>query len=186
MVSPLRDSPLLSKPSLSNPDPSKPDISSSDADRLRASRAPDRGLRIAAVGLRPPEAVNDDLQRLESSVEWLKRQAMIVRPNTGHRAGQENLRLPRAVQLPPISGLPAVGANSGRKREVFGVAPPLAGERLQVPPPRRHRHSLRGALCLLVAGAIAGSIAYRVSAGGLLSAWEPAQAASLARRCPSR
>jgi hypothetical protein len=182
MVSPLRNSPLFSKPDLSNPDPSNPDLSNPDADHLRASRAPDRGLRIAAVGLRSPEADNDDLQRLESSVEWLKRQAMIVRPETGQRTGQENLHLPRAVQLPPISGLPAVGANSGRKREVFGVAPPLACERLQAPPRRRHRHGLRGALCLLVAGAIAGSVAYRVSAGGLLSAWEPAQAASLARR----
>jgi hypothetical protein len=172
MVSPLRNSPLLSNPDISNP----------DADHPRASRAPDRGLRIAAVGLRPPEAGNDDLQRLESSVEWLKRQAMIVRPETGHRTGQEKLRLPRAVQLSPISGLPAVGENSGHKREVFGVAPPLPYERLQLPSRRRHRRNLRGALCLLVACVIAGSIAYHVSAGGLPSAWEPAHAASLARR----
>jgi hypothetical protein len=171
MVSPLRNTPLLSNPNLSNP----------DADHPRVSRAPDRGLRIAAVGLRPPEAGNDDLQRLESSVEWLKRQAMMVRPETGHRTGQQNLRLPRAVQLSPISGLPAVGENSDHTREVFGVAPPLAYERLQLPPRRWHRHNLRGALCLLVACVIAGSVAYRVSAGGLLSAWEPAQAASLRR-----
>jgi hypothetical protein len=179
MVSPLRNSPLLSNPLLSKPDPWNSDISKPDADHPRASRAPDSGLRISAVGLRPPQAGNDDLQRLESSVEWLKRQAMMVRPDTGHRLGQENLRLPRAVQLSPISGLPAVGEDSDHKREVFGVAPPLPSERLQLPPHRRHRRNLRGALCLLVATVIAGSIAYHVSAGGLLSAWEPAQAASL-------
>jgi hypothetical protein len=43
----------------------------------------------------------------------------------------------------------------------------------------RRRHSLRGALFFLVGSLIAGSIVYHFSAESLLSAWDPAQAASL-------
>jgi hypothetical protein len=151
------------------------------AGRFPPSRAPDRGHRLAAEEPRPPAAGNDDLQRLESSVAWLKREGMIARLAAEPRGREAHRRLPRAVQLPPIPGIPPVGTEgSGHTREVFAVAPPLACERLPLPPSRRqHRRNLRGAVCLLIASAIVGSIAYHVSAGGLLSAWEPAQAASL-------
>jgi hypothetical protein len=149
------------------------------ADRLQPSQTPDLRQWLTAVESRLGETGSDDLQRLESTVAWLKRESMIVRAETGCRTREVNPRLPRAFQLPPIAGLPPASAEgSARKPEPFVVAPPLACDRLQ-PPRRRRRRNLRGALCLLIAGVIVGSIAYRVSAGGLLSAWEPAQAASL-------
>jgi hypothetical protein len=138
-----------------------------DAAHVRPSRASDRRRRPAS--LRSDEAAGtDDLQRLESIIAWLQHEGGIARPEGGPRAQQEIRRLPRAGQLRPVSGIS------------LRVAPPLACERLQLPPPRRqHRNNLRGALCLLIASVIAGSIAYHLSAGGLLSAWEPAQAAFL-------
>jgi hypothetical protein len=151
MVSPLRNSPDPLDPAAAHP---------------RPSRASDRRPRPAP--LRSESAAgSDDLQRLESSIAWLQ-----------HEARQ---RLPRAGQLPPVSGISAVHADGAASpRETFRVAPPLACERLQLPPPRRQlRNDLRGALWLMIACVIAGSIAYQVSAGGLLSAWEPAQAAFL-------
>jgi hypothetical protein len=149
------------------------------ADRLPSSQTPDLRQWLTAVVSRLGETGSDDLQRLESTVAWLKRESMIVRAETGCRTREGNRRLPRAVPLPPIPGLPVVGAeSSGRKPEIFAVAPPLPCDRLQ-PPRRRHRRNLRGALWLSIAGVIVGSIAYHVSAGELLSAWEPAQAASL-------
>jgi hypothetical protein len=173
MVSPLR----ASLDSLNDP-------SNSAAGRLPPSRASDRRRWLAAGQPRPSETGNDDLQRLESSVAWLKREGMIARLATEPHARETNRRLPPAVQLPPIPGIPPVGAEgSGHTREVFGVAPPLACERLQLPlPKRQRRRNLRGAVCLLIATVIVGSIAYHVSTGGLLSASEPAQAASLLAR----
>ena len=167
MVSPLRHS----------PDPLDP-----KADHLRPSRAPDRRHRQAA-GRPRPDAVdrNDDLARLEASVDWLKREGMIARLAAEHRAPAEPRRLPRVSPLPPVSGIPPVDvAGSPRQRQTstFLLAPPLACERLQLQLPRR-RHRMRGALCLLIAGAIAGTIAYHMAAGRPFSAWGPAQAAAL-------
>ena len=165
-------SPLLASPEPWN-DPLNP-----AADRLPPSQTPNLRQWLAAVESRLGETGSDDLQRLESSVEWLKREGMIARLETGRRTRDGNRRLPPAIQLPPIAGLPpATAESSPRKPEIFALAPPRACDRLQ-PPRRRHRRDLRGALCLLIAGMIVGSIAYHVSAGGLLAS-EPAQAASL-------
>ena len=171
MVSPLRNSP--------DPDPT--------ADHLGSFRAPQRQRPHLAAepAARPPadEAAAADLRRLESSVQWLVRQGKMARGETEPDMRAEPRRLPRAAPLPPVPGIPPVQTEgSGRKADLssFRLAPPLARERLQVPR-RQHRHRLRGALCLLVAGVIAGSIAYHISAGGAFSAWEPAQASAFDR-----
>jgi hypothetical protein len=164
MVSPLRNS---------------PDPSVSEAVQIPPSRAPDRAPRPAAAEPSPDLASGDhDLQRLESSLTWLKRES--IRLEIGHRARGGIRRLPRAAQLPPVSVITAPAAEasprSSQGASPAEVAPPRAWERLQLPQARR-RHDLRGALGLLIAGVIAGSLAYHVASGGLLSASEPAQAA---------
>jgi hypothetical protein len=167
MVSPLRNS----------PDPCDP-----TADQL--PRVPHRRHPDAAAAPPPDQAAdNDDLRRLESSVQWLMRQGLNARLETQRHTHEENRRLPRATLLPPVPGIPPVRTeDSGRKADtsIFRLAPPLPRERLQLPR-RQHRDGLRGALCLLIASVIAGSIAYRVSAGGAFSASEPAQASALDR-----
>jgi hypothetical protein len=111
---------------------------------------------------------------------------MLARLEAGHRPPEEIRKLPRAALLPPVSGIPPVDIEgSGRRRETSTslLPPPPVGARVQVQlPRRRHRHGLRGALYLLIATVIAGAIAYHVSGDGLLSAWQPAQAASLQAR----
>jgi hypothetical protein len=172
-----------------------------DADHIRASQAPDREHEQATAEHRLERVVaDDDLQRLESSVQWLKRESMIARIETGPGAQEANRRLPRASQLPPASGIAAVAQygiapfvqsgiptfarteSSGHKRETgtFQVRPPRAFERLRPPPPPRQRRThLSGALFVLIAGVIAGSITYHIAAGGVFPAPEPAQAAPL-------
>jgi hypothetical protein len=154
------------------------------ADHLRPSSAANRERERATAGYGLAEPTSDgDLQRLEASVEWLEREARIVRADAGLRTQNQRVALPRAGRLPPVSGIPLVNAeNSFHRRETatFRVAPPLASERLQLPlPPRRHRRSLRGALFILIASTIVGSITYRVSVGGLFPASVLAQAAPL-------
>jgi hypothetical protein len=107
------------------------------------------------------EAAGDiDLARLESSLQWLQREGAVG-------------RLPRAVQLPPVSGLRPVSRDDSRPRnEQFingiRVPPSLAPERLRPPPPmRERRHNLRGPLRVLLAGAVAAPIAYYFSIGNL-------------------
>jgi hypothetical protein len=156
-----------------------------DADHIRASQAADREQEQATAEHRPDGAAGDDvLQRLESSVQWLKRECMIARIEAGPSAQEANRRLPRASQLPPASGIPpfAHAEGSGHKRDTstFQVRPPCASERLQLPPPpRQPRTHLSGALFVLIASVIAGSITYHIAAGGVFPAPEPAQAAPL-------
>jgi hypothetical protein len=154
-----------------------------DAGHFRAPQAPDREQEQATAERRPGGAAgDDDLQRLESSVQWLKRECMIARIETGLSVQKTNRRLPRASQLPPASGIAPAASTEGscRKRETsaFRVRPPLASERLQFPPlSRRHRTHLPGALFGLIASVIAGSIAYHITAGEVFPAPDPAQAA---------
>ncbi len=161
------------------------DASDLDAGHFRASQVPDREHEHATAELRPDGAAGDDgLQRLESSLQWLKRECMIARIETGPSARETNRRLPRAGQLPPASGIPPVvhaeGSGHRRERSIFQVRPPLASERLQPPPASRERRPhLPGALVVLIASVIAGSIGYHIAAGGVFPAPEPAQAAPL-------
>lgn len=163
MVSPLRTS----------PDPSDQGA----FHRLPPFPMPDCGHRHVGAGSRPDEAAgDDDLRRLEASLAWLKRESMVVGPQAGYR------RLPRAALLPPVSEIsPLNTAGSGGRGEptsIFVLAPPLRRDRLQLSR-RQARHRLRGAMYLLIAGVIAGSIVYHVSPTGVLSAWAPAQASAL-------
>jgi hypothetical protein len=172
MISPLRNS------------PDRPD---SSAHYFRPSGTPDRERPQQVAGSRPDAAAGaDDLARLESSIQWIKHEGMLARLEAGHRPPEEIRKLPRAALLPPVSGIPPVDIEgSGRRRETSTslLPPPPVGARVQVQlPRRRHRHGLRGALYLLIATVIAGAIAYHVSGDGLLSAWQPAQAASLQAR----
>ena len=152
---------------------------------LGSSRVPQRRRPHPAAipGAPPPDDAAADLQRLESSVQWLVRQGQMARLETGPGRRQEIRRLPRAMPLPPVPGLPPVQTEGpGHKTELaaFRLAPPPPRERLQ-PPRRRHRRAVRGALFLLAAGVIAGSIAYHISAGGAFSAWDPAHASAIDR-----
>jgi hypothetical protein len=136
---------------------------------------------IAGQSLGDPNA-NNDLQRLEHSVQWLKHEVTVVEIESALRAEKQRRRLPRASQLPTVSGIPSVkNGGSYHKRETlpFHLLPPLPSERLQFTPGgRRHHYQLPGALCVLIASLIAGLIAYHISAGGIFPAPEPAQAAS--------
>jgi hypothetical protein len=154
-----------------------------DAEHFRASQAPD--CEQATAEQRPDGAAGDgDLQRLQSCVQWLKRECMIARIETGPSAQKTIRRLPRASQLPPASGISpfaqAEGSRHKRETSIFQVRPPRASERLQLPPaPRQRRTHLSGALFVLIASVIAGSITYHIAAGGVFPAPEPAQAALL-------
>jgi hypothetical protein len=118
-----------------------------------------------------------DLARLESSLQWLQHESSVG-------------RLPRAVQLPPVSGLRPVAPESARARsEQFingvRVPPSLAPERLRPPPPmRQRRDNLRGPLRVVMASVIAAPIAYYFSVGNILpnpaSTAEPAHQSTLA------
>jgi hypothetical protein len=118
-----------------------------------------------------------DLARLESSLQWLQREGAVG-------------RLPRAIQLPPVSGLRPVSPEGARPRsEQFingiRVPPSLAPERLRPPPVRKRRDNLRGPLRVLLAGMIAAPIAYYFSIGNLPLLSGPAHesdSASLASR----
>ena len=113
-----------------------------------------------------------DLARLESSLQWLQREGAVG-------------RLPRAVQLPPVSGLRPVSPDVPRPRsEQFingvRVPPSLAPERLRPPPARERRDALRGPLRVLLASVIAAPIAYYFSVGNLAPRPGPARESGLA------
>jgi hypothetical protein len=154
------------------------------ADHLRASAGVNREREQATAGYGLAEPARDgELQRLEESVAWLRREAVSVRSGVALLSQKQPLALPRAAQLSAVSGLLPVSIESSfhrRETSPFRVAPPLASERLQLPPlRRRHRRSLRGAVFILIASTIVGSIAYRVSVGEFFPTSVPAQAASL-------
>jgi hypothetical protein len=123
----------------------------------RAQPGPDmRG--EAATGPTGDEPAGDvDLARLESSLRWLQREGAVE-------------RLPRAVSLPPVPGLPPFDPQAPRARPdqfINGVRvpPSLASERLRPPPMRARRDNLRGPLRVLLASVIAAPIAYYLSVG---------------------
>jgi hypothetical protein len=150
----------------------RPEAGSEPAADLDASAGAQSRLRPSApaapAAAKPgatATAADPDLARLESSLQWLQREGSAA-------------RLPRAVQLPPVSGLRPVGdqfINGVR------VPPSLAPERLRPPPPMRERRdNLRGPLRVLFASAIAAPIAYYFSVGNPVSSSEPAGQSALA------
>jgi TPR repeat protein len=142
-----------------------------------ADQAPSRpdasGEQVAAKPAAAATPADPDLARLESSLQWLQREGAVG-------------RLPRAVQLPPISGLRPVNPDGPRPRsEQFingvRVPPSLAPERLRPPPPMRERRdNLRGPVRVLLASLIAAPIAYYFSVGNLPPILQPARESGLA------
>ena len=127
---------------------------------------------VAGKAAAEETAGDPDMARLESSVQWLQREGSVG-------------RLPRAVQLPPVSGLRPVpeGARSRGEQFINGVRvpPSLAPERLRPPPPMRERRdNLRGPLRVVLASVIAAPIAYYFSVGNLTSTLDPARPSGLA------
>ncbi len=139
------------------PAPSRPDTAARPAEKPAADASP----------------VDPDLARLESSLQWLQREEAVG-------------RLPRAVPLPPVSGLRPMSPNGPRPRGTqfingVRVPPSLAPERLRPPPPMRaRRDNLRGPLRLLAASAIAAPIAYYFSVGNFAAPSAPAGQSALA------
>jgi hypothetical protein len=120
----------------------------------------------------PLTEVDRDLARLEASLQWIQRQ--------GRRAA----RMPRAAQLPLVSGLRPVSPQDLRSRDeqfINGarVPPPLAPERLLPPPMRERRDNLRGPAGLLLASVIAAPIAYYFSVGNFSSNTESGRGSGL-------
>jgi hypothetical protein len=156
-----------------------------NADLVRPPRAPDCSSAHPIAACRADAAaVDDDLQRLQSSLQWVKSELTIAAREAGSYAQNHRRGLPRASQLPAVPGIsPANAENSaaGQRRPALPLelAPPLASERLPVPARgNEHAYNLRGAVLFLIASVVAGSIAYHVSAGGFFAASEPAQAAA--------
>jgi hypothetical protein len=94
-----------------------PDRLDSNSDHFRPSPTLDRERPLEAAETPPDAAAGaDDLQRLESSIQWIKREGMLARLEAGHRAPEEIRKLPRAAVLPPVSGIPMARAGTGRRR----------------------------------------------------------------------
>lgn len=156
------------------------DLVAHRADAMQPSRGTHDDAASAAFGLAAPD--NDDLQRVESSIDWLKRACVSAACEARSPAGDRTRRLPRAAQLSPLlQAAPVEGERAAGQSTVldFEPAPPRACERLQpASPDRPHGYELRGLVGILVAGILAGSIAYHISAGGSFAATGAAQAAA--------
>ena len=145
-------------------------------------RAPPQAPALAAEGLAPaPDfAETDDLDRVQSCLDWLNRERMILALETTARKAP--LHLPRAAQLAPVPAIEALAklplaalappgalppgkapAHTPDKHPLV-PSPPLACDRLQPPLPRRPRRS-GTMLLVLVSAAIAGSLAYYATMG---------------------
>lgn len=100
----------------------------------------------------------EDLHRLQTVVEWLKRERMIVALETAVR--KRSLRLPRAAS-PEIS--PVIDDFEQHKggNVPFVLAPPLVSDRLQQPLPRPRVSDMT--LLVLTTIAIMGLIGYYAS-----------------------
>ena len=139
-----------------------------------------------AAAERPAVSVTEvdrALARLEASLQWIQREGRVA------------ARMPRAAQLPPVSGLRPVSPQDLRSRDeqfINGarVPPPLAPqrllppERLLPPPMRERRDNLRGPAGLLLASVIAAPIAYYFSVGTFSSNTESGRGSGLTSLTP--
>ena len=135
-----------------------------------------------------PRAETSELARLEQCLARVRHECAIVQLEAAPQARPKyrGPRLPAAAQLASVPGLPPVreepsrplipaSPGSGREPLPFHPAPPLATERLQpARPVRQPKGRLRGALYLLIASLIAGSIGYQ------LAGFSPTEAAHAA------
>jgi hypothetical protein len=117
-----------------------------EADRHRADNDDDDDVGRG----RAADDYDSDLDRLETSIRWLRREAD---------------RLPRASRLPPVKGLRSVDEFS-RESYIDGVRVPRSLQPSKVPPPpirERRTDYLRGAMRILIACVVAAPIAYYLS-----------------------
>jgi hypothetical protein len=140
--------------------------------------------RGAAEPRTDESATDHELARLERSLQNIQRECAIAVLEASPRPRQALRRLPPAAQLGPIEGIPSAQPEPlPPHRERRGPLPlrpppPLVAERRGLPPARRQRSArLRGALYVLIASLVAGSIAYQVLSGGVVSATDAAHAA---------
>lgn len=125
---------------------------------LRRRAQPSRQHEHSAI-TRPDEGIRD-LKRLEAALRWIQHEDAAA-------------RIPRAAQLPPVSGLAAADA-SGRLRdtEMLEPRPPRSLEPKRMAPPptmRPRRHRLRAPLMVLIASVFSAPIGYYFWTGG----WSP-------------
>jgi hypothetical protein len=140
-----------------------------------------------------PPTEDAELARLEQCLARVHHECAIAMLEAAPHARTKyrGPRLPPATQLAPVDGIPpvreeaspipaAAGAEPlGKMREPlpFHPAPPLATERLQTQRRRGEpNRRLRGALYILIASLVAGSIGYQLAGAGF-SATEAAHAA---------
>jgi hypothetical protein len=114
-----------------------------------------------------------DLKRLEATLRWIQREEAAT-------------RIPRAAQLPPVSGLAAAEHRGRRHGEMLDFPPrSLEPERMAPPPPMiSRRHSLRAALVILTASVFAAPIGYYFSTGGWNPSSQPAPGPEMASAGP--
>jgi hypothetical protein len=114
-----------------------------------------------------------DLRRLEASLRWILREEAAA-------------RIPRATQLPPVSGIAPVDArarrHSGEALDNNGFRPlrSLEPQRMGPPPAMTRRDKLRGPLVILIVSIFAAPIGYYIWVGdwGLFS--DPSRGPQLA------
>ena len=154
------------------------DIATDDRARPQPLALAHEGLALTPVIAEP-----NDLDRLQSCLDWLNHERMLLARETTKRNAPRHL--PRAAQLPLVAGisaleilppqtlppalppekLPAATPPAHRQERLpFVLSPPLACDRLQ--PPRRRRARRSGTmLVVLIAVAIAGVVAYHATEG---------------------
>jgi hypothetical protein len=118
-----------------------------------------------------PDASIRDLKRLKATLRWIQREGAAA-------------RIPRAAQLPPVSGLAPTDVRGRRHSdemlEVCSV-PSLEPERKGPPPAMRsRRHKLRAPLIVLIASIFAAPIGYYFSVRGWSPSSQPARGPQMA------
>jgi hypothetical protein len=131
-----------------------------------ASRDPDRwpqpSQRHEHSGSTRPDTGIRDLQRLEAALRTIQREDAAA-------------RIPRAAQLPPVSGLAAADTKARRHGiEMLELPRSLEPERMAPPPTMRtRRHRLRAPLMVLVASICSAPIGYYFWTGDWIPPSQP-------------
>jgi hypothetical protein len=140
--------------------------------------------RVAAELYSDESATDVELARLERSLQNVQRECAIAVLEASPRPRPGPRHLPPAGQLGPIEVIPSARPgpllphNLRRGPLPLRTLPPLVAERRPLPLARRQRSPrLRGALYVLIASLVAGSIAYQVLSGAAVSAIDAAHAA---------
>jgi hypothetical protein len=137
----------------------EPYIASRD---LEPDRWPQPGQRHEHSVSTRPDTGTRDLQRLEAALRTIQREDAAA-------------RIPRAAQLPPVSGLAAADAKARRHGiEMLELPRSLEPERMAPPPTMRtRRHRLRAPLMVLVASICSAPIGYYFWTGDWIPPSQP-------------